>query len=309
MPDQPQADAWAHAGSSGLIDKFPLRIDDVTALVLASALVTDIRWRRPLDTSDQLGGQFGQMVSRGLSFTGGIQLVAETEAAGPVAVAAPATASALDVLSVIAAPDVTPSDVGRAAYQVAAMLRGDARAARSILPEHLVDGHAWMVTERREPRFGGPPVQSEWVSHLPAWTAASEHDLLNAPGVPWVVEALTGFVPAEQRPVEVAAQQTAVAAYAKTGFTAAAVTAIGLSPSGGMRSMSEVLVRRIEIRFNRPHAVLALAANDDGPSPWRGVPVFSAWVAEPQEVPAEEIGAPRSAVAPVPVPVQRQYEV
>lgn len=276
----------------------------MTRLMLASALVTDMRWRRPLGGTDALGGDFGQMVSRGLLLTDGVQLVAETDAAGPVAVAAPGTGSALDVLSVMAAPDVAPPDTYAAAHQVAAMLRGDARAARPIPPGDLTDGHAWTVTERREPRFGGPPVHFEWVSHLPAWTASSDHDLLTAPGMPLVVEALAEFVVPEERPVEIAAQQTAVATYAKTGFTAAAVTAIGVSPTGAPpRSMSEVLVRRIEIRFNRPHAVLALAAHDDGPPAWRGIPVFSAWVAEPQEVTAEQIGKPTPVRAPAPTQV------
>ncbi len=48
-----------------------------------------------------------------------------------------------------------------------------------------------------------------------------------------------------------------------------------------MPAFHDVLVRRVEIRFDRPYAVLARCAMDDGPEAWRGVPVFSAWVAEP----------------------------
>jgi hypothetical protein len=57
------------------------------------------------------------------------------------------------------------------------------------------------------------------------------------------------------------------------------------------------LVRRIELRFNRPYAVLACAALSAGPPAWRGVPMFSAWVAEPDDVAVEEVGFSR----PVPV--------
>jgi hypothetical protein len=55
-------------------------------------------------------------------------------------------------------------------------------------------------------------------------------------------------------------------------------------------------VRRIELRFNRPYAVLACAAREEGPPAWRGVPVFSAWVTEPQEIATEKPGPPQPVV-------------
>lgn len=296
MPDQAHANAWARARTDGLIDEFLLQIDELTRLVLASALATDIGWRTPLDTTEQLGGEFGAVVSRALTVRDGIHMVVDTDAAGLVAVAAPQTLSALDVLSVIAAPDVPPDDVDRAAHQVAAMLRGEDRVARLLPADELADGHAWTVTERREHRSGGPPVQSEWRSYLPAWSAASHHDLKDGPGVPLVFDALTGFARKEDLPVEFGAKQTAVASFTRTGFKAAAVTAIGMV-AAGRPSLHEVLVRRIELRFNRPYAVLACAARDGGPSAWRGVPVFSAWVAEPDDIATEATGLPQ--VVPV----------
>jgi hypothetical protein len=295
VPDQAQADAWAQARSNGLIDEFPLRISELTSLVLASALATDISWRAPLSITEDLGGEFGAAVRHALALQHGIQLVAETDAAGPVAVAAPYSSSALDVLSVIAAPDVPPREVDTAAHQVAAMLRGDERAARRLPAEELADGHAWTVTERTEHRSGSSQVRTEWRSCLPAWSATSNHDLMNAPGVPLVFDALTDFAREEDLPVTFSAKQTAVASYTRTGFKAAAVTAIGMDVAG-MPSFHEVLVRRIELRFNRPYAVLACAARDDGPQAWRGVPVFSAWVTEPQEIATEEVGLPQPVV-------------
>jgi hypothetical protein len=292
VPDQAKADAWAQARTNGLIDEFPLRIDELTRLVLASVLATDINWATPLDISEDLGGEFGEVVDRALSFRHGIQLVAQTDAAGLVAVAAPPSSSALEVLSVIAAPEVSPRDVDRAAHQVAAMLRGDERAARRLSADELAAGHAWTVSERTEYRSGGPKVQTEWRSRLPAWSATSNHDLNDAPGVPLVFEALAGFARDEDLPVDFSAKQTAVASYSRTGFKAAAVTAVGML-AAGIPSLNEVLVRRIELRFNRPHAVLACAARGDGPPAWRGVPVFSAWVTEPQETTAEDVGLPQ----------------
>lgn len=292
VPNQAQANAWAQARTNGMINEFPLQIDELTRLVLASALACDISWATPLGTTDDLGGEFGPAISRALTLDFGIQLVAETDAAGLVAVAAPRASSALDVLSVIAAPEVSPAEVDTAAHQVAAMLRGDDRTAHRVPVAELTDGHAWTVTDRREHRSGGPSVQAEWRSHLPAWSATSNHDLANAPGVASVVDALTGFGREEDLPVDFTAKQTAVASYSKTGFKAAAVTAIGMR-AAGMPSFHEVLVRRVEMRFNRPYAVLACAARDDGPSAWRGVPVFSAWITEPRDTPADGPGVPQ----------------
>ncbi|CDP87389.1 hypothetical protein BN975_03348 [Mycolicibacterium farcinogenes] len=63
--------------------------------------------------------------------------------------------------------------------------------------------------------------------------------------------------------------------------------------AGSVPQFHDVLVKRIEIRFNRPFAVLACADRYDGPAAWRGVPVFSAWVNEPQETVVNEAGPPR----------------
>jgi hypothetical protein len=296
IPGQAEADGWARSHSRGLIDEFPLRIDRLTRLLLASALATDIAWRTPLDATEELGGEFGGLVRRGLTVRDGTQLVVDTDAAGRVAVAAPHTRSALEVLSVIAAPGVAPAEVDAAAHQVAALLRGDDRAARRVPDEDLADGHAWTVTEHREQRTGGPAVQTEWRSHLPAWSATSTHDLKEAPGVAPIVSALTGFLAEDDLPATFGAAQTAVASYTMSGFKAAAVTAVGLV-AAGLPSFHDVLVKRIEVRFNRPYAVLACAARDDGPRAWRGVPVFSAWVTRPDETATTPVGPPQ----PVPV--------
>jgi hypothetical protein len=92
-------------------------------------------------------------------------------------------------------------------------------------------------------------------------------------------ETLSGFARPEDQPVSFEARQSAVASYTRTGFKAAAVTAVGLR-AAPLPQFHEVLVRRVELRFNRPYAVLACCALDGGPEAWRGVPVFSAWVSD-----------------------------
>ena len=286
VPDQLHANAWAQQRTNGAITEFPLRIDDLTRFILASALATDISWAKPLGTSTELGGEFGAHIGRALVVDDGVQLVADTAAAGLVAVTAPPTSSALDVFSVIAAPDVGAERVDRAAHQVAAMLRGDTAEARVIPTDQLTDGHAWTVTERRVRGFGGSSVEIRWRSHQPAWSASSSHDLDYAPGMPEVFSTLAGFARPEDQPALLAAKQTAVASYGREGFTAAAVTAIAMAP-GSMPTVREVLVRCIDVRFNRPYAVLATAAKDQGPIAWRGVPLFSAWITKPDDTAVE----------------------
>ena len=220
VPSKAEADAWARERTQGMIEEFPIEIDQLTRLILASALATDISWVQPLAEVDGL-----------LTFGDGIQLVAETEAAGLVAVAAPPSSSALDVFSVIAADDVPPDRVLAAAYEVAAMLAGDESPARRIPIEELTDGHAWTVSERHE-RRSGADVQEEWQSYLPAWSAKSDHDLSGAPGMAEVFETLSGFARPEDQPVSFEARQAAVASYTRTGFKAAAVTAVGMRAAG-----------------------------------------------------------------------------
>lgn len=285
IPSKADADRWAHDHTNGLIDEFPVPIDHLTRLLLVSALATEISWTTALDTDDVLGGEFGRRVKRSLTFRAGFHGVFETDAAGKVAVAAPESSSALQVLSVIAAPDVPADRVDAAAHQVVAALAGDDHAARPVPAAELVDGHAWTVSERREQRSGGPERQVQWQTYLPAWSAQSDHDLANAPGIAPVLQTLTRFARPEDQPVKFVAKQSAVASYTQTGFKAAAVSVIGMR-AAGMPSFHEVLVLRIELRFNRPYAVLACAAGGEGPAAWHGVPVFSAWVTEPEEADA-----------------------
>ena len=49
-------DRWADEQTGGLIEKFPLGIDDETLLVLASALTARVRWRTPFEGSPRDGG-------------------------------------------------------------------------------------------------------------------------------------------------------------------------------------------------------------------------------------------------------------
>jgi hypothetical protein len=87
------------------------------------------------------------------------------------------------------------------------------------------------------------------------------------------------------------AVQVARARYTARGFQAAAIT--GLEAAGAAiddTPPTPVPVRHADLRFDRPYAVVAVARADGSASSvpreafaWHGIPVFSAWVAEPSE--------------------------
>jgi serine protease inhibitor len=49
MQSRTEADTWAADNTDGLIDRFPLAIDEDTLLVLASALATKVAWWQPFE--------------------------------------------------------------------------------------------------------------------------------------------------------------------------------------------------------------------------------------------------------------------
>jgi hypothetical protein len=83
------------------------------------------------------------------------------------------------------------------------------------------------------------------------------------------------------------AKQSVAAHYDRQGFEAAAVTAMAARVS--RRAPLHGGRRVAELRFGHPFAVVAVALDgrSGGSTPsygaWHGVPVFSAWVAEPED--------------------------
>ena len=65
--------------------------------------------------------------------------------------------------------------------------------------------------------------------------------------------------------------QAATAAYDENGFEGA-VTAIAMLM--GAPEFVQRTIHRVEVTFDRPHAVVAVARG----GPWEGVPLFHCWV-------------------------------
>jgi hypothetical protein len=264
LPAQDVLDRWAAERTRGLIRTFPVTVTPATLLILASALVAQVEWTQELGEDDD-----GWLV-----LDGGLQALVHTEAAGVVAVARPLTEDGVDVVSVIAAHDVPPPAVWQAVDEIVAMLNTGTMSDR-MTPEPITDdGHAWEVRAEtrsfQEADDPGPDVQI-WRSRLPRWKAAEPGiELTDAPGVKEVAAALVPERP--ERDVQMTCVQSAVASYDQVGFSAAAVTAMFLAT--GAPSWLERSVRLVQLRFDRPHAVVAIARG----GAWEGIPIFHAWV-------------------------------
>lgn len=291
VPTPAAADRWAAERTQGLIERFPLEVDPATVLVLATALATRISWEVPheLAPAADLGGPWAAAVGQVLTRSQGVHLD-ETEAAGLVVSVRVGSATGLDVVTVAADPDVAPVDVIAAAHELAG--RGPHAPHLSLFDVPAGPGHSWDLDETVE-ELATPLDRLERTRVvLPAWRAASDHALLadDRFGFTALAARLLAALPHHPDGWEADAAQSAVAAYGRVGFEAAAVTALAMR--AGMALPPEprpVPVRTLRARLARPHAVVAVAGQgrwDVVPAqvgPWDRVPVFSAWVAEPAE--------------------------
>ncbi len=261
LPAQEGLDRWAFEHTRGLIRRFPVSVNPETLMVLATALVLEPRWTNGLETDDN-----GMLV-----LEDGLQTVVRTDAAGLVAVAKPFSTDGIDVVSVIAAQEFSPEDVWRAVDEVVTKLNaGELWHGEAPNSE---PGHAWTVRTVTEQflRRGAPEYRDIlWRSHLPSWSAEARSTLTAAPGVGELAAALSEALARPGGPAECV--QAASAAYDENGFAAAAVTTMAFPT--GVPELVERTVRRVEVTFDRPHAVVALARG----GAWEGVPIFHCWV-------------------------------
>ncbi|MEU8283677.1 hypothetical protein AB0C01_05015 [Micromonospora sp. NPDC048905] len=294
LPDQAGLDAWAREHTDGLIDTFPLKVGPDVVFALASALATRISWATPFDRADARALGAGsawarrlRQVLRSPSQGHRCAIVSGTRVGDVIVHAAPAPSSdgaGLVVLSVAAAPQVPPAEVLAVAYDLSAGAADGTPPAggRSLFDLPLGETPLWMLTEERVRTRARDGREERHTAVLPCWSARSEHDL-TAPalGFPAATVALAKALDQPVRSFE--ARQTALARYGRYGFEAAAVTGmfgvVSLPPEG--------VARTAELRFGHPYAVVAVAsdARPDGTAgPWHGVPVFSAWITDPEEL-------------------------
>ena len=287
VPDQAGADAWARDHTFGLIERFPARISPLTYLVLATALATRVSWQQPfgLAPAAELGAQsaWSRRLSQVLATPAGPgpgghrALIAVTPDAGDVIVHLAAARDGLLVASVAAAADVPYLEVLAAAQRIGtAAVTGDELEPRALADLPAGEAPRWRIWD--EAAAGRAGTADRFTAVLPAWSAHSELDLAApALGFAAIGAALGGGD-------RWTAAQSALARYTRTGFAAAAVTAMTITasarrPPAGRR-------RAAQLRFGQPYAVVAVAVDaveGGAPGPWHGVPVFSAWVTDPQD--------------------------
>jgi len=295
VPDQADADDWARRHTFGLIDRFPLTVDPSVYLLAATALATRVSWERPFEVvaARALGpsSPWASELTRVLRTPDGPgheQFIAATETAGDVAVHTARARGGLLVTSVAAAPEVPAADVLTVAYDLATALAAGRQAAvarRSLFDLPLGEGPLWTISERTGPVKAADGREEQCTAVLPAWSARSDHDLSD-PSLGFA--AVAGFL-APGDPWE--ARQAAMARYHRTGFEAAAVS--GMAVALAMRVPRPGLIRTAELRFGHPYAVVAVTVDVPGrstgtPSPWDSLPVFSAWVAQPEDADPED---------------------
>ncbi len=277
LPGRAGLDAWAREHTFGLIDKFPIQADDLY-LVLASALATKVSWQVPFDlapaaslgSTSPWAGQLARVLRTPARPPGGhVQFVTSAPQAADVIVHIATAAGGLEVVSVAAMPDVQASVVLAAAYEI-----GCAHAAglpierRGLASLPVGESPLWLVREVTA-------AADSCTAVLPAWSARSRHDL-GAPGLGF--EAARNALVRRDDPWE--AGQVAMARYSRTGFEAAAVSGFAVATAARLPSQH----REVTLRFGHPYAAVALTTDASGRAgPWHGLPVFSAWVSEPED--------------------------
>ncbi|MDP3893851.1 hypothetical protein [Nocardioides sp.] len=285
VPAQARLDEWTRQQSLGLVPAFPLEVSRATAVLLATVLASDIDWEWPFDelAPDRLGGPWGEAGATclGSAAPHDVGIVRTTE--GLVGVHVARSVDGLAVLSVIAEdPDSAPAAVREVAHDLALLDVAEwDRVSLFDLP--LGDSGAWTVTERVVAATS-PGDQEEARAVLPAWRADTTIDLMAEEllGIAAAADGVAGLLPPQLRPFEAEAVQVCTAAYTRTGFEAAAVSALGIRAaaySPGRRQ--RVRRREATVRFGRPYAVVALTEGHGDDDPWTRLPVFSGWVTSP----------------------------
>ncbi|MFT3875736.1 MAG: hypothetical protein QM708_04845 [Propioniciclava sp.] len=209
----------------------------------------------------------------------GVGMNAGITGIGPVAVHV-AESEHLEVWSVSAAPEVPPAVV----LDVAHALAGGPLSRLALADLPLGEGHSWTLTEKTG--FGEDRIERV---HLPAWEARNDLGLSGDPAFGDAGQLLASLL--GRREFALDAAQSAMARYHQHGFEAAAVTGVAMRASAFVPERRRV--RLATLRFAHPYAVVAMTTPHADAGAWAGIPVFSAWVAHPQEPPRSRRGRGR----------------
>jgi hypothetical protein len=289
IPEQPALDQWANDHTMGLIKRFPLEVTRDVVLLMATALATRVSWARPFKVvaASELGpsSPWSSTLSQVLRSPFGPehpQFITETDEAGLLAVHTAKASGGLLVTSVIAAPEVPAAKVLAAAHRLGTTeaIKAGSVERTSLFDLPLGEDRFWTITAEDVSTHSQDGREQRFRSIVPAWSAQTTLDLRD-PGLGFAAAASAIGEVLETPGLRYEAKQSALARYSRVGFEAAAVTAtMGMALSRGRRGIRRVA----ELRFGHPYAVVAVTVDEErGRRPWHGLPVFSAWIADPED--------------------------
>lgn len=271
LTSQAALDRWADEQTGGLIEKFPLDIDDETLLVLASALTARVRWRTPFEGYPRRGAELGVIPDDELTLE---DLEFASDDPGPAdQQSLSRTTSDLSIAAVL--DDVVTRVVveGDGDVDVHLLLGGEQTPAE-VLGAGLreLSGQAQVLPAADAGDRGGPGLTVERLKAtrpkdilrlmLPSFEIRTKHDLLDHPdlfGLGLLTDITTSHLP-RLSPVPLAISdgaQDVLARFFAEGFEAAAVTAFGaMLGSAPPEPLYEVTYARVD--FDRPFGFLAV---------------------------------------------------
>lgn len=272
---QRQLDSWAKEKTLGIINSFPVEIEDLTALIFASAIATKVSWKNPFEEKRLFTtGKFAQ--TEGMVSTYEHTTAIYDTSYGLFGVHKAESTRGLEVYSIISeSPNLPQKFAQKAALEITS-----GKASRvSLYDLPLGDLSVWQVNESISEY---EDIDSEdnierIEAVVAAWEVESRYDLkeMNILGILQASNIL-GTLLKNPDDYNFNAAQVAHAKYNMKGFEAAAITSFVVE-RGGLPEYKKVTVRDAKIIFDNPYTVIATSKNNQK----ENIPVFIAWVETP----------------------------
>ncbi|MGF6882467.1 serine protease inhibitor [Nocardia sp. GAS34] len=272
LTGQAALDAWADRYTGGLIERFPITIDEDTLLVLATAIVAKTAWHTPFDDDvlEPVSGPWAGHRGPGLArYSEDLADASVLIAPDPVTRVAVRGIGDLDVHLLLG--DGSPAQTLAAGLGA---LDGsiEARPALAVRTADSDPAAAPGVALRHS-----RAISDDLHIRLPPFEIRSSHSLLDDPdlfGLRTATDPRSGHFPAmSATPLRVdQAAQHARARFTREGFEAAAVTAVGMVLAAAVRRPHDTV--ELAVTFDRPFGFLAVHRPT-------GLVVVAGWVAEP----------------------------
>lgn len=268
-PSKDELDAWTQENSLGLIETFPLEIDpDTFVSMFATLLATKIDWETPFevlpDKMMEKAWKQEKFLKEPNSKGANISFYEDETGLYAIHEATNEDVS-LSVLSVIAVDPETPeADVMAVARKAASDDIANVSYQSLDVTTDTLKVEDFMTSSKND----------SFTTLLPAWKTENTYEIGEAPTLAFddVAQRFNDF------DMQMNAVQVAVAEYNRTGFEAAALTAMMIGARSCLPKMT--MRKAVTLNFNHPYAVIAVVREGT----WKNLPVFDGWVSEATEV-------------------------